>query len=61
MRKSDTAMTNEKLMTVLRGLSPLALRAVIAELMKLGPTTDASFKDGGVVRRRPSTRARSLR
>jgi hypothetical protein len=37
MRKGETTIANEKLLEVLRGLSPAALRAVIDELAKLGP------------------------
>ena len=51
-------MPNDKLLTVLRGLSPAALRAVIDELAKLGPPAGLRSDDGRVLMRRPLRRAR---
>ena len=59
MRKRETTMPNEKLLTVLRGLSPAALRAVIEELSKLGPQELGSRPDESrAIARRGARRTR---
>ena len=61
MRNSDNPMANEKLLTVLRGLSPEGLRAVIKELTTLGPSVEGTANDNKDVVRRPPSRARPRR
>jgi hypothetical protein len=58
MRKREITMPNEKLLTVLRGLSPAALRAVIEELARLGPHAGPSREDAAASMPRVSRRSR---